>query len=112
MWGIGTGDEEESEPGVTSVEVMRERNGKKTKSGIYFRYQTWYGTRKSEGTGFYFSENYGYPRVWGTPLHELRGKDFWYAVQTLLEWIPIVSALIEKKETSRQALLDLLKIKN
>lgn len=109
IWGIGTGDEEESEPNVTSTPVLRERGGKKENSGIYFRYQTWEGKYRDESPGFYSNNNFGYERVWGTPLDDLLGKDFWYAIQMLIEWVPIVSTLIEKKEASRQALLDLLK---
>jgi hypothetical protein len=109
IWGIGTRDEEENETDVTSVTVLREKDGKKSGSGIYFRYMTWKGTYKEEKPGFYYLDNYGYGRIWGTPLDELRGKDFWYVVQVLIEWIPLVSALIEKKEASRQALLALLK---
>jgi len=48
--------------------------------------------------------------VWGTPIEELKGKQFWYAIQCILEWIPIVSEAIDKRGKSRAKLLSLINV--
>jgi len=45
---------------------------------------------------------------WGRPIEELRGREFWYAIQVLIEWVPLVAELMDKKEKSRDELLSLL----
>lgn len=102
------GDEGERVDNV--VWVTRKRDGKIETTDIYFRYDRWV-TRSGdaiEEPGFYLSRS-GH-NVWETPIEKLRGKQFWYVIQCILEWIPLVIEAIEKREESRDKLLSLINI--
>jgi len=86
---------------------VRTDNLKKERTDIYFRYDTHYGQRNHEYTGFYDGEMSGGP-YWGRAVEELHGREFWYAMQVLIEWVPLVAELIDKKSASRDELLSLL----
>lgn len=103
VWGVGY-----EHCGAVYVWRLRKDNDKRENTDIYFRYKTHYGEKDSETIGFYDGEMKGGP-YWGTPIEDLRGKDFWYAIQVLIEWVPLVAALMEKQAASRQELLGLLK---
>jgi len=85
----------------------RQDNLKRENTDIYFRYDTLCGSRSAEYTGFYDGEMSGGP-YWGRAIEDLRGREFWYAIQVLIEWVPLVAGLIDKKFASRQELLSLL----
>jgi len=86
---------------------VRQDNLKREYTDIYFRYGYHYGQTRDESPGFYDGEMSGGP-YWGRPIEELRGREFWYAIQVLIEWVPLVAELMEKKEKSRDELLSLL----
>ena len=95
--------------GFNTIYVWRTRqdNLKRENTDIYFRYSTHYGQRNNEYTGFYDGEMSGGP-YWGRAIEDLRGREFWYAIQVLIEWVPLVAGLIDKKSASRDELLSLL----
>ena len=102
IWGNGDGGIEM--PGMVFV-----RNAKNQETALYFRYISWDGCNdRYESGGFYCNEKSSVPEVWGEAISQLRGSDFWWAIRTIVEWIPRVIELMEKKETSRQKLLGLL----
>ena len=106
IWGHGA----PGDPGDTVwVTKKDEKTGKLKTTNIYFRYSEWKGLNATEYPGFYLENKDGRGlMVRGTPIEELRGKQFWYVIQSVLEWIPIVAEAIEKREHSRNQLLSLL----
>lgn len=100
IWGIG---DDKDLPYV--VGVWRERDGKRKSTPLYYRYREHEGTEQTESVGFYWSDGY---MVWGSRIAELRGNEFWYAIQVLIEWVPIVARVIDKKSASREKLLSLI----
>ena len=84
-----------------AVWVWKEKDGKSIETNIYFRYDTHYGEKDSEGCGFYFSKGDPY---WGKDIAEEKGKDFWWALRTIIEWLPLFGADIEKKIESRNTI--------
>ena len=102
IWGDGY-------EGFNAIYVWRLRkdNLKRENTDIYFRYSTHYGQSRDESPGFYDGEMSGGP-YWGRPIENLRGREFWYAIQVLIEWVPLVAELIDKKSASRDELLALL----
>jgi len=74
---------------------------------IYFRWSTHSGTYDDEKTGFYFFTD-DFP-VWGTPIENVTGTRFWYAIRCIIEWLPKVIQKLDEKEASREKLLSLLK---
>ena len=59
-----------------------------------------------ESCGFYAT--YGSSCIRGDSITDIYGREFWYAIQVLVEWVPLVAELMEKKEKSRDELLSLL----
>jgi len=94
IWGTRESWEFENTIWVTKID----KEGKKKATDIYFRWE--------ENTGFYHAIEYP---IHGTEISELRGADLWYAIQVIKDWIPQVIEAIDKREESRQQLLDLLK---
>lgn len=79
-----------------------DKEGKKREAGIYFRYEDLHG----EYAGFYKEAEFN---ISGTPIEDLRGKNFWYAIQCIIEWIPQVLEAMEKRQLSRDQLLEKIK---
>jgi hypothetical protein len=129
LWGSGDGGDYVD----NAKYVEREKEGKKTRVDIYFRYghhegerktegTGWYydrplyptikdinrGERKTEGTGWYYDLSRGYQACWGRLLSDLRGTEFWWAIRAIIEWIPIVISQIDKKSQSRQKLVEMM----
>jgi len=104
IWGNGVQAPEI--PG--SAIVTRIKEGKRESTDFYFRYETCYGDNSTEYPGFYRSEA-GY-LVWGDTLENLRGADFWYGIQVVVEWIPQLIEIMDKREKGREQLLALIKI--
>lgn len=103
IWGSGIsyyGDEE----GTYTVDLVKTaKNGKKEDSGIYYRYRTHNGENCWEDTGFLYEKS-GY-NFWGKPVENVRGKEFWYAIQIIIDWLPQVVEAMDKREESREKLL-------
>lgn len=76
---------------------------------VYYRYKKHVGASAVEKPGFYFSED-GFP-LWGEPLEEIKGDDFWNAVKTIIENIPKLAQKLEKKQEVREKLLSLINLK-
>lgn len=102
LWGDGCENSD-----AIYVWRLRKDNLKRENTDIYFRYSTHYGQKRDEVPGFYDGEMSGGP-YWGRPIENLRGREFWYAIQVLIEWVPLVAELIDKKSASRDELLALL----
>lgn len=102
IWGTGSNCEFENIVWLTRIN----KEGKKQETTIYFRWEEHNTQNGCEEVGFYDSIEYP---VWGTDVTEQKGADFWYAVQVIKDWIPQVIEMIDKREKSRQTLLDLLK---
>ena len=86
---------------TSAVWLWKEKEGKKSKLSIYFRYGDQVGQNATETKGFYFSEIYPY---WGEPIEEKQGRSFWWAIRSILEWLPLLQKEIERKEVSRDNL--------
>jgi hypothetical protein len=72
------------------------KNNQKENTKIFFRY---------DGNPFGFCHNqYGIPDKL-TWVCDLKGKDFWYTIQVIINWIPILNDMIEKRNQSREELL-------
>lgn len=82
------------------------KENKKQNTSIYFRWKEHRINGNSEEEGFYSSIEYP---VWGKEIEELRGSDFWGAIGVIKDWVPQVIELIDIREKSRQALIDLFK---
>jgi len=87
---------------VLWVAVFDKAQGKYTPkhSSLYFRYTTWRGEKQSEPPGFYIDyTRYG---VWGNPLTEVRGKDFWQYLKQVTDWlVDYLPGWIEQNDKSR-----------
>lgn len=105
----GTGDNFDSIPSNAIILTKIDKEGKKKDTEIYFRYVEFRGTTDNEWTGFYDGTN-TYMNVWGKDIAELRGKDFWYCIQIIIDWIPQVIEAMEKRQISRDQLLSKIKI--
>ena len=71
---------------------------------IYFRWGSHAGQNHFEIPGFYFGNMY-----WGENVIGVRGSHFWYAIRCIVEWIPELIELMNRKEISREMLIALLK---
>jgi hypothetical protein len=73
---------------------------------IYFRYSPLVEDRVEE-IGFYYSiiENYR-----GEPIETIKGRDFWHAIKIIMEWLPLLVKEIEKRELSRNKLVEKIKL--
>ena len=110
IWSIGTEEDKKMGPNNTTVWVWRIKDGKRKLTNLYYRYERWYGQDQEEASGFYLIGEYSPEMpVWGEPLENIKGKDFWYCIQLLIEWIPELTKLINKKNDSRNKLVELLK---
>lgn len=103
LWGSGDAIEF---PGAVFLTRVK-KDGKIRATDIYFRYKSHAGESSVESPGFYSSWDTGFP-LWGKPLDDLRGKEFWYAIQVVIEWIPQIVEEIETKSKGREKLLDLI----
>ncbi len=101
IWGEGY-------DGLNAVYVQRkDETGKLRNTSVYFRYDTHYGHGCMESEGFYSEETRPMP-VWGNAVEGYSGSDFWYCVQVVLEWLPIVLESMEKRSAGREKLLALI----
>lgn len=96
------GDQEYPDKGA--INIKRENEC----TDYYFRYRPHVGA-DVEPNGFYLATR-GI-NCWGGNVEELRGKEFWNAIQYIVEWIPIVVEDMENLEMCRQELLDRIIIK-
>lgn len=104
IWGDGD-DPYNSFDITNSVKIInKNKEGKIDKTDFYFRYETHYGTNNNvEHSGFYLSDSG--ELWWGKNIKDLYGKDFWYVIQIVMEWLPIVAENMEKRSEGREALL-------
>lgn len=103
IWGQGYDD-------LNAVYTQRrDEAGKTRKTSVYFRYDTHYGRDCMESEGFYFEEA-GYMPVWGKPVEGYSGSSFWYCVQVIFEWLPILLEQMEKRSAGREKLLTLMNV--
>jgi hypothetical protein len=112
IWNTGTKEDKEIEPNNTALWVWRMKDQKKRLTDLYYRYERWYGKYDEESPGFYLVGKYNEAAqvipIWGEALENIKGKDFWYCIQLLIEWIPELTKLIDKKDNSRNELVKLL----
>ena len=95
-----------------SIWHEEERGGKihKVYTQVYFRYGDHYGENDTEGPGFYATSSC-YPNShlwWGTPIENLRGRDFWSRIRGIKEWIPLLKGDIRLRVESRKNVVDAL----
>ena len=108
MWNPGT-ENDRKVVEYTAKWVWRLKDEKRKYTDLYYRYEHWYGNNDDESIGFYFvGENREAIPIWGEPLENIKGKDFWYCIQLLIEWIPELTKLVDKKNDSRNKLVTLL----
>jgi hypothetical protein len=107
IWGDGkTNDHTAATP------VKNQENTDTVYYMYYFRYEKHEGEYDTEYTGFYYGAMYDNDDcVWGQPVAELKGTDFWHAIRTIVEWIPVVEKLLDEKSQSREKLCELLNAK-
>lgn len=109
LWGKGTERNKKEDAEYTAVWLPKKKKNITYYTNVYFRFESWQGIDDAEEIGFYFKGKYDYGmKVWGTPLEDIKGKDFWYCIQLLIEWIPQLSELIDKKNESRDKLTSLI----
>ena len=101
LWGTGESYEFEYTTWVTRI-----KDGKKQPTSIYFRWEEHRVAGDTEEEGFYSSIEYP---VWGDALEDMKGSDFWYAIQVILEWLPIITKQMDRKTEGREKLLALIK---
>ena len=109
----GNGQSVDIDEATQAVWVWRlNEEGKVKNTSVYFRYGAHAGQDEEEKVGFYLSTSGPYADipVWGENVKYLRGKDFWYAIQVILEWIPFVTNNMEKRSIGRDKLLALINI--
>lgn len=70
---------------------------------FYFRYSRHDGANTSEFSGFYGYHG-GHEMYWGDPVEDMSGADFWFAIRTIMNWLPELEKLIADKEISRNSL--------
>lgn len=100
----GTGDNFGDMPTNTITLIKIDKEGKKKDTCIYFRYVEHRGSNNTEYTGFYDNSETEC-NTWGKSIEDLHGKEFWYAIQIIIDWIPQVIDMMDKREESRTALL-------
>lgn len=100
LWGNGDGVE------MDAVWITKTKDKKIQRTDLYYRYKPWTVWDNPETAGIYL----GYEDLLGgQPIGELRGSIFWWAIRTVIEWLPLVAQTIKNKEESREKLLSLLK---
>ena len=52
---------------------------------MYFRYIEYYNSDNMEDIGFFVDQS-GH-NVWGTDLEEIRGSEFWYRIEQVIDWV-------------------------
>jgi hypothetical protein len=95
--------------------VSKISNGKTTLTPIYLRYGysdsgNFFEGNESVKCSFRMRDDDQGPAMDGKSIENLHGKDFWWAIRTIMEWIPIVLTEIDEKNDSRQKLVDTMKI--
>jgi len=103
MW--GNGDSFGDIPSYTITLTKLDKDNKKRDTCIYFRYKLHEGMNKNECVGFYDNSSTD-GNMWGDSVTDLKGKDFWYAIQIIVEWIPQLINNMDKREESRNVLLE------
>lgn len=105
LWGSGERDWTCTGNGTISIT--------KTTAGIgnlYFRFIQSESTAngEAEGVGCFIDQTGN--RVWGTAISELKGSDFWWAVRSIMEWVPVVTQMLAEKGLSRDKLIEKMNI--
>jgi hypothetical protein len=109
LWGQGTEEDKKQDTEYTAIWITKKKEDKRFSTNLYFRFRDWQGIDNAEEIGFYFKGEYDYGiKVWGEKLEDIKGKDFWYCIQLLIEWIPELCKLIDKKNESRDKLIGML----
>ena len=109
LWGEGTEEGKKQDSEYTAIWLPKKKENASYSTNVYFRFENWQGTDDTERPGFYYKGQYDYGmKVWGTPLEDIKGKDFWYCIHLLIEWIPQLIELIDKKNESRDRLIGML----
>ncbi len=103
------GNEDPSEVMWTAAVYVKGKNseGKYYSTNIYFRWSEHEGKYKDEKTGFYLSTS---PDMWwGKRLEDVRGPNFWWAIEKIVEWIEwLEKKRIPEKEKIREDILSLI----
>jgi hypothetical protein len=102
LWGIW--EAFSGDPTNTITLSKYDENNKKKRTFIYFRYKD-YEAMETEYVGFY-DNTFIQGNTWGKPIEQLRGEDFWCAIQVIMEWLSQVIEMMDERENSRNALLD------
>lgn len=89
--------------------TKKNKDGNIKETEIYFRFKNFEGTNDIEYTGFYDGSECEM-NTWGKLIEDLRGKEFWYAIQIIIDWIPQVIEIMDKRQISREQLLSKLQI--
>lgn len=97
----------------SSDEYTKTISYKDTQQQLFFRYKIFDINDKYEGRitypiGFYYGE---YNNSNGTALTEINGKEFWSAIQKIMDWIPDVIDAMDKRNISRDELVSKLNTK-
>lgn len=77
-------------------------------SSLYFRYVGRYSDylRTGEGCGFYLSPSYHL--IWGKSLEELRGSDFWSAIEAVMRWTDVLVGQMDIRSVAREKIISLI----
>ncbi len=77
-------------------------------SMVYFRYYKHITQREDEYPGFYIDKGIDLP-VWGISLTEIKGKDFWFYLKQITDWIvDYLPQWIENHDKSRDQRFEVL----
>ena len=84
--------------------TILQNDGKRTSSFLYFRYGN---NHNEEVNGFYVQTDHEY---FLNNILDLRGKELWYQIQLIYNWLPQIIEDIEKRCISRSDIVNKLKI--
>jgi hypothetical protein len=113
IWGSGIRDFDGSPYYAIGIPTPKVHKGgdDPTSSGLYFRYKEHEGSTKIETPDFYYDKGSDEMPLWGVWIEDFRGANYWGMIRTILEWIPTVLELMEKKAISRENLIAKLVVK-
>lgn len=101
IWSAG--DDFGSGPTYTVTLTKNDKENKKKDTCIYFRYKN-YESTDTECIGFY-DNSFTNCNRWGKSVENLKGQEFWYAVQVIMGWIPQLIEVMDEREEIRNDLL-------
>jgi hypothetical protein len=99
IWGSGNCYGGFSEgTGATTI-TRKTKDNKIEDTEIYFRY-----IAGREDCGFYYGNDY-IPDYDGKNISNIKGKEFWYSIQVIIDWVSRLPEIMDKREDSREKLL-------